>query len=210
MKLDGIKVVSWDVDGTLYSLPALMTGFKLHLIRGFFSLRWLETWRDFFRILRFKRFMDKVRHAKGDYAINGPVPGREGIAETQTRMYSAVLPGIGLLAGVKDLLEWLKAKQIRQVVLSDYRPTGKLKALQVDHYFDGIYTGEGAGHLKPSPAVFRAMLDDLGIPPEALLHIGDRPDTDGAAAEEVGYRVAIIGRDFQTAADLLDALSAES
>ena len=114
MKLDGIKVVSWDVDGTLYSLPALMTGFKLHLIRGFFSLRWLETWRDFFRILRFKRFMDKVRHAKGDYAVNGPVPGREAIAETQTRMYSAVLPGIGLLPGVKDLLEWLKERQIKQ------------------------------------------------------------------------------------------------
>ena len=124
-------------------------------------------------------------------------------------MYGAVLPGIGLLPGVSDLLEWLDTRGVKQVVLSDYLPTGKLAALGVSDHFAEVYTGEGFGHLKPSPAVFLGMLDHLGIEPHQLLHIGDRPDTDGAAATEVGYRVAIIGRDYETAGDLLEALAGE-
>jgi len=209
VKLDQIKVVSWDVDGTLYSLPAFMGALKWHLIRGFFSLRWIEVWTDFFRLLGFKRYMDKVRHAAGDYCINGPVPKRSLIAETQHRIYSAILPEVGLLPGVRDLLDWLEGQGLKQVVLSDYQMTSKLSALDVEGYFQTHYTGEGFDHLKPSPTVFHKMLDDLGIEPHELLHIGDRPDTDGAAAEAVGYQVAIIGRDFETASDLLLALKEE-
>ena len=207
LDLSKIKVVSWDVDGTLYSLPAFMSALKWWLVRGALSLRWLEVWTDFFRLLRFKRYMDRVRHAAGDYRIGGPVPGRDLIAETQHRVYRALLPKIGLLAGVEALLQWFERREVRQVVLSDYLTTSKLEALGVSGYFSESYTGEGFDHLKPSPAVFHAMLDDLGIEPDELLHIGDRVDTDGAAAAEVGYQVAIIGRDFDSAEALLGALA---
>lgn len=206
MDLSKIKVVSWDVDGTLYSLPAFMGALKWYLVRGCLSLRWVEVWSDFFRLLRFKRFMDKVRHAQGSYCIQGPVPQRERLAETQHRIYRAILPQIGLLPGVRALLHWFDQRGLKQVVLSDYLTTSKLEALEVADCFAAEYTGEDFDHLKPSPIVFHRMLEHLGIEPDELLHIGDRPDTDGAAAAAVGYQVAIIGRDFASAEDLLVAL----
>jgi FMN phosphatase YigB (HAD superfamily) len=204
-----VKVVSWDVDGTLYSLPAFMAALRWYLLRGFFSSRWLEVWADFFGLLRFKRTMDRVRAAEGEYAIGGPVPGRDQIAVSQHRIYGAILPRLGLLPGVEGLLRWFGDRGIKQVVLSDYLTTGKLEALGVAEVFSHRYTGEQFGHLKPSHAVFLGMCADLGIKPEELLHIGDRPDTDGAAAPALGYQVAIIGRDFETAEDLRAALASE-
>lgn len=203
--LSKVKVVSWDIDGTLYDLQILMSHFKKDLLRRMFSFGWIDAWRDFFRLLRFKRFMDKIRANAGNYDVP-TVPNREAIEETQHEMYGRILPSIGLLPGVIDLLEWLATQPVRQVVFSDYKSTGKLTALGVRDYFDTVFAGEELGHLKPSPAVFTKLTEALEIPPEALLHIGDRPDTDGAAATTVGFQAAIIGADYPTAYDLLDAL----
>jgi FMN phosphatase YigB (HAD superfamily) len=57
--------------------------------------------------------------------------------------------------------------------------------------------------------VFRQIIAELGIAPEELLHIGDRADTDGAAAEEVGFQAAIVGIDFPTTAHLTEHLQAQ-
>jgi FMN phosphatase YigB (HAD superfamily) len=203
-----VQVVSWDIDGTLYDLHILMSHFKKDLFRRMLSLGWLGAWRDFFRLLRFKRFMDKIRKAAGNYDVPA-VPNRGAIEETQREMYGRILPHIGLLPGVLALLEWLATQPVRQVVFSDYKATGKLTALGVDGFFNTVFAGEELGHLKPSPAVFKKLIQTLDIPPEALLHIGDRPDTDGAAASTVGYQAAIIGAEFPTAHDLMQALKTQ-
>ena len=200
--LSKVKVVSWDIDGTMYDLDTLMSAFKRDLFFRMFSLGWIAAWRDFFRLLSFKRFMDKVRNAGGEYAV-GTVPNRDNIAATQAAMYSRILPLCGQCPGVEALMSWFKAKPISQVVFSDYRPSTKLDALDLNHFFEHVYAGEDLGHLKPSAIVFKKIIADLGIQPEQLLHIGDRPDTDGAAATEVGYQVAIIGTDFNSATALL-------
>ncbi len=200
-----VQVVSWDIDGTLYDLHILMSSFKKDLFRRMLSLGWIQAWRDFFRLLRFKRFMDKIRAAGGNYDVP-PVPNRQTIEQTQLEMYGRILPDIGLLPGVLALLEWLDTQPVRQVVFSDYKSTGKLKALGVDGFFETVFAGEELGHLKPSTAVFTKLLETLDVPPEGLLHIGDRVDTDGAAAKDVGYQVAIIGHDFPTANELMDTL----
>lgn len=200
-----VKVVSWDIDGTMYDLHALMSAFKWDLFRRMLSLGWVAAWRDFFRLLRFKRFMDRVRAAGNDYAV-GPVPGRDGIALTQAEMYARILPQLGVEPGIRELMTWFAARETTQVVFSDYRPSTKLSALGLDTFFDRVYAGEDLGHLKPAPAAFRAILDDLCLEPSELLHIGDRTDTDGAASDEVGYQVAIIGDEFVSATDLLQKL----
>ena len=203
--LSKVRVVSWDIDGTLYDLHALMGAFKRDLFRRMLSLHWISAWRDFFRLLRFKLFMDKVRKAKGDYKVL-EVPDRSKISLTQDEMYGRILPKIGVCPGVVELLEWLASQGLKQVVFSDYTPSTKLTALGLDGYFSKIYAGESLGHLKPSTIPFAAIMEDLGLEPEQFLHIGDRADTDGGASEELGYQVAIIGRDYNTANDLLDAL----
>ena len=72
--LKKVRVVSWDIDGTMYDLHALMSAFKRDLFRRMLSLDWIAAWRDFFRLLRFKLFMDKVRNAKGDLSfVTNPI-----------------------------------------------------------------------------------------------------------------------------------------
>jgi HAD superfamily hydrolase (TIGR01549 family) len=206
--LKKVRVVSWDIDGTMYDLHSLMSAFKRDLFRRMLSLDWIAAWRDFFRLLRFKLFMDKVRNAKGDYRVT-EVPGRSDMEATQDEMYGRILPKIGVCPGVLDLLEWFAAQGLKQVVFSDYTPSTKLTSLGLDGFFSEIYAGETLGHLKPSPIAFTSIIEELGIAPDEFLHIGDREDTDGAAAEQVGYQVAIIGRDFDTATALLEALKTQ-
>jgi HAD superfamily hydrolase (TIGR01549 family) len=202
VELSRVTVVSWDIDGTLYDLHRLMSAFKLDLFRRMLSLKWVAAWRDFFRLLQFKRFMDRVRKNQGDYAV-GSVPNRSAIAATQDEMYGRILPTIGELEGVRDLLEWFEGRGVRQVAFSDYRPSTKLSVLKLEVYFVAVYAGEDLGHLKPAREAFEAMLADLKVTPEELLHIGDRVDTDGAAAPIVGFQAAIIGHEFASAHALL-------
>lgn len=203
--LKSVKVVSWDIDGTMYDLHRLMSAFKRDLFRRMLSRNWLQAWRDFFRLLRFKRFMDRVRKRRGDYRV-GPVPHRDRIAETQDEMYGRILPELGAIDGVKELLLWFEEKGVKQVVFSDYLASTKLTALDFSGFFSDVYAGETIGHLKPARETFDHIIDDLGIEPHQLLHIGDRLDTDAAAAPTVGYQSLLLGGHYPTAREVFERL----
>ena len=203
--LSKVRVVSWDIDGTMYALPALMSAFKRDLLRRMLSPDFVAAWRDFFRLLRFKRHMDKVRRGRDHYRVP-PVQGRDRVALTQAEMYGRILPEIGLQPGVLALMSWLHDIGIAQVAFSDYRPSTKLSALGVEHFFDAIYAGEDIGFLKPSPEPFNVIHRAHGIEAHELLHIGDRSDTDGAGARAAGSPCAVIGTDYASADELLETL----
>ena len=115
-----------------------------------------------------------------------------------------LLPAIrrrGPAPGIVELLERLRPYTL--VAVSDFDPEAKLEALGLREYFERIYAAERTGALKPDPRVFHAALADLGIPAATLLHIGNRADTDGAAARAAGCRALILGRDFASFGDLL-------
>ena len=198
---DQVRVVSWDIDGTLYDLHAFMGALKRNLVRRALRLQWIGLVRDVFRLVRFKIHMDRVRKHPPDFVV-GSLRGRDEIGQTMAKIYGEILPELGLLPGVEALLRWVESTGRMQVVFSDYRKSEKLAALEVEHFFAFVFAGEDLGHLKPSPTVFRNIIGELRIQPNELLHIGDRSDTDGAAANEVGYQVAIIGDQFPTAAHL--------
>lgn len=206
--LNTVKVISWDIDGTMYDLHRLMSAFKRDLFRRMLSREWVQAWKDFFRLLRFKRFMDRVRKARGDYRV-GPVPDRERIAETQDEMYGRILPQLGTIDGIRELLQWFEKRGFRQVVFSDYLASTKLTALQLDGFFSAVYAGETIGHLKPARETFDHIIEELGIEPEELLHIGDRLDTDAAAAPTVGYQAILLGGHYPSAAEVLERLTGQ-
>ena len=53
--------------------------------------------------------------------------------------------------------------------------------------FRHIVTSCEVGRAKPDPAIFRDAARRLGLPPEAILHIGDRWDRDVQGALRVGF-----------------------
>ena len=183
--------VSFDVDGTLYSDRFLKAQVALEAIRQG-SLRPL---RD---LHRFSRRAVAARAAgRLDPAWESDVPGR---LEAEARLLLPVIRRLGPRAGAADLLTRLRPRTL--IAVSDFDPEAKLEALGLRHHFDHTYAAERYGALKPDPSVFRAALADLGIAPSTLLHVGDRPDTDGLAARAAGCRALILGTDFASFREL--------
>jgi HAD superfamily hydrolase (TIGR01549 family) len=60
------------------------------------------------------------------------------------------------------------------------------------------------GKVKPSPSIFKAVLELLGVAPSEAVMIGDSPDDDVAGAEAVGIRGLLLDRDAKLGRD--DAL----
>ena len=108
--------------------------------------------------------------------------------------------------GVADVLAFIAARDIPQVVLSDYHAHYKLESLGLEDRFASTYVGESMGFVKPSPVGFQRIAADYGIPAESLLHIGDRADTDGAGSRAAGCQCRILGRDFRGFDVLLEEL----
>jgi HAD superfamily hydrolase (TIGR01549 family) len=51
------------------------------------------------------------------------------------------------------------------------------------------------GKVKPSPTIFNAALEQLGVEPAAAVMIGDSPEDDVAGAEALGIRALLLDRE---------------
>lgn len=123
----------------------------------------------------------------------------------EARILIPVLRRLGPRRGVADLLGHLRGYSL--IAVSDFDPEARLEALGLRGFFERVYAAERTGALKPDPRVFHAALADLGIPAAALLHVGNRADTDGPAARAAGCRTLILGEDFTSFGELGDLLA---
>ena len=61
-----------------------------------------------------------------------------------------------------------------------------------------ILVSEGVGCYKPDPSIFVRALDQLGLAPSDVLHVGDSDVDDVAGARRAGLQVAWLNRDGRT------------
>lgn len=225
--LAGVAAVSFDLDGTLYSTRGLRRRVVGEAARQSLGRGSAAPFADLGTLRRAYRRAEAARRRGGrldddrtddraddrtddraDDRADGWAASKAERLAAEGRLLLPVLRRIGPAPGVLPLLEVLRRRVGRVVVVSDYQAEAKLEALGLGGRFDRAYAAEEVGRLKPDPAVFRRALADLRIPPEALLHLGDRPETDGAAAAAAGCRALIRGRDFESFARLRAALDA--
>ena len=207
MRVDPIKLVSWDVDGTLYSI----TRMKWHIARMFLS----ETARgragmagkELAALRRYQSKINSAREAGGaltefflEQNCRGP------LLELEKRWYAPAIEKTGLRRSVINVISFLEARDIPQVVLSDYEAAYKLDALGLSGHFASIYVGERMGFVKPNPFGFVRAAADHGISTASLLHIGDRVARDDAGAKAAGGQCLVFGRDFRSYDALLKQL----
>jgi len=208
IQFDPIKLVSWDVDGTLYSLGhmkwRLMCMFLSEVARG----AGLSTAKEFAALRRYRARIDAGRLAGGAVAESLlKHDDREILLEMERRWYGPAIQKTGPRAGVTDVISFLASRDIPQVVLSDYEAEYKLSSLGLAARFEAIYVGERLGFVKPSPVVFQRVAADFEISASSLLHIGDRADRDDSGARAAGCQCLILGRDFRNFETLLDLMS---
>ncbi len=191
-----VRAVSWDVDGTLYSTRRASARLRLGLVSAAIRGRARESWRAGVALRAFRRGMERAR------SEGGTVPrDDEGIQWRLGLERDWLLPairGAGARPGVQAALRFLQTRVEAQVALSDFECGAKIACLGLADCFDATYSGERMGHIKPNPEPFRRILRDFDLPPECLLHIGDRPETDGAGAEAAGCAALVLGRDFRS------------
>lgn len=97
---------------------------------------------------------------------------------------------------VRPALDELTSHGIRLGVISnwDERLRPLLRALEVDRYFEMFAISCEIGFSKPAPAIFEQAAVKLGLPANAILHVGDSLDMDIAGARAAGFRAFRIDR----------------
>ena len=66
----------------------------------------------------------------------------------------------------------------------------RLCSLSLQHVFDAVVTFDDTRERKPSPAPFRAVLQQLGADPHEALMVGDWAERDVVGAKSLGMKTA--------------------
>jgi len=111
-------------------------------------------------------------------------------------------------------LTTLRSLGFRLVVLSnwDHRLLQTLKDLELDRFFEKIYISTGIGYAKPDPRAFRYVIEDLKLPEQALLHVGDTLEDDILGARKANIQPVCIDRrgKYQSMAEQIPIISSLS
>ena len=102
------------------------------------------------------------------------------------RIYGDVIP----------TLEEFTARGLRLGVISnwDERLRPLLKRLKLAGYFEVIVVSREVGSSKPARGIFDHAVRKLGLPPEAVLHVGDSLAMDVRGARDAGLRALLLHR----------------
>ena len=96
---------------------------------------------------------------------------------------------VGLSPHTHALLDALRKRGLRLAVISNVATPGRLVRESIERQgiaerVDAVVLSCEVGKRKPHPAIFEHALEQLGVPAEATMHVGDRRyhDVHGAAA----------------------------
>jgi putative hydrolase of the HAD superfamily len=215
---NNIKLVVFDVDGTLYRGRSL----RLRMAREML-LHAISDWN--FEIITVLRTYRRIRERLGDEEV----PNFENALIAEAAAVTSHSPDV-----VHAIVtEWIEQRPLHHLVqcrypaipelfgglrregkiigiLSDYPATAKLEALGLiaDHV---VCAGdESIGILKPHPRGLEALIGAAGTHAMATVVIGDRAERDGLVARRVGARALIKSsrpiKGFQTFARFDDKL----
>ncbi len=202
-----VRAVSWDLDGTLYSLARFKTELRRLARRRLLGGHWSETYRAWRTLRKQRQSVAALRERGGQLTPQGPPWAGPAYERLLKEWFLPALEATGPRPGVRLALQAVRESGRRQVLLSDFRADAKLKSLGLDGYFEQLFAGEDLGALKPAPELFRHVGEALHLPPAEILHIGDRSDCDRVGAEAAGCQVFILGEDLPSFPELARLLT---
>lgn len=199
--------VVFDVDGTLYRLGPLKRAVQIHFLLGHWH-RPREASQVQWAVSAYRRAIDTLREAPADSrelherqieiaARTSSLP--EGTVRESVRRWMEEEPLAFLkkfrLEGIAELLGEFRERGVRLGVFSDFPARKKLRALEIEEFFDVVVSAHDTGvqRFKPDPQGLREVLKQLGVRAEEAIYVGDRPSIDGVAAERAGMRYVVAG-----------------
>ncbi len=192
----GIRAVTLDVDGTLYSIRGMLARSPVAMM----------SMMDFFHALH--RVRDEMR-GRGPFedfraeqagrlaAVRGLTAEQAArqVEEVIDHRWAKVFSKVRPYRGVRQALQDLVGRGVRLGLLSDYPIAAKLDGIGLsDLPFGAMVVSEQVGALKPHPASFIQAAHALGVEPGMILHVGDREDCDVDGALAAGMHAALFHR----------------
>lgn len=192
-----IRLVVFDVDGTLYDQPRLRRRMWLalsaHCVRRPADVGLVRTLKVFRRVREELAEEESEDIGRLQYerpaALLGSSP--EAVrAAVQIWMHERPLPFLRRCRypGVERVFAALKASGRTIAIWSDYPAEAKLAMLGLEADLHVAATDREVQCLKPHPRGLQRTLERAGVSPEAGLFIGDRDERDGECARRLGVR----------------------
>jgi len=193
-RLELVRAVSFDLDDTLWDCKPVILHAEAVLHR------WLESNTPrivaahskesllAYRLACYERYPD----LQGDVTAMRTVSlqqlfteygyGEALVNEAFSVFYQA-RSEVALYDGVEDMLSVLgKRYQLAAITNGN----ADLEIIGIAHHFHAIQRASLTHPAKPDTAMFKACLAAFGLPPGALLHVGDSPYTDVGGAQDAG------------------------
>ncbi len=218
-----VKVVIFDVDGTLYDQRKLRKYMLIELLKYYVMNPWrskeLKIIRDF-RREREKRTLHVINDLENDQYNWGAQAS--GVSHEMVRsvvekwIFNVPLKYISQChySGVLEFFDNLCKQGIATAIFSDYPAKEKVAALGLSPCCITCSTDRNVNRLKPDPRGLFVIAETLGASVEQCLFIGDRDERDGECARKAGMPYLILGRkhsgsnfQFQTYHELNEQLN---
>ncbi len=202
-----IKVITFDLDDTLWEVtPVLMRAENL-------LFDWLQTHcpavmqRFSIRSLRAMRMelvksrpdlVHRITEAR-HHALQTAML-RAGISEAAARqladrameVFMAARHDVELFDEVEEVIAQLHGDYLLGVLTNG---NADIYRLPLGRYFSFAFSAESLNSSKPMPLHFERTLEKTGARPEEIIHVGDHPEHDVAAAQRLGWYTIWLNRD---------------
>ena len=188
--------VIFDVDGTLYpnwkmylaSLGTLFTNTRLLLAleKARAELRDKPEANDEFHRVQARRLAEilKVSPERAYALVEGKI---------YTRWFR-VFRGLKPYPNLVETLEAFRVAKLKLGVLSDFPIRNRLKDMGLDGWWLATMSSEESGYLKPHPASFLQMAENLGVKPDRTVYVGNSYRYDVRGAKSAGMAAAHLGK----------------
>lgn len=200
---DVIKVVIFDVDGTLYTQSRLRKKMLYALLRHYALRLWQA--RDLMILQRFRTEREKrvgytggnLENAQYDWcAEKGGYSASKVRQVVEQWMFTFPNPYLAQCTypGTHSFFAKLKSKGIKTAIYSDYKAHDKMLAMSLEADLIVSSTDPEIDRLKPDPTGLLYIAQKLRVQPQQCLFIGDRQEMDGECAIRAGMPYLILDK----------------
>jgi HAD superfamily hydrolase (TIGR01549 family) len=199
---DEIRLVVFDVDGTLYDQRAL----RLCMLREMLLCAIRSRDIEFMHILRayrrIREHLGDLLHEDFEAKLTSQTAALVGCSEDQVRSTTGEWleqrPLRHLIRyrypRLPELFQGLRKNSKKIGIFSDYPARKKLEALKLDADIVVCASDEAVGVLKPHARGLQVLMAQASMNPAETLMIGDRPERDGLAARAANVHALIRSR----------------
>jgi FMN phosphatase YigB (HAD superfamily) len=203
---EGLELVIFDVDGTLYRQSKLRKTMLFKLL-CYYTLRpW--KYRELLILYHFRKERENRHDYSGSNLEEEQYEWPAALLKTKPEkikkviedwMYTAPNPYLKsvLYPGIAQFFTDLKQYGIKTAIYSDYKSDDKLQAMGLSADLQICSTDKRVNSFKPLPRGLLVILEELRIKQKGnCLFIGDRFELDGLCAERAGIPFLLVDKDI--------------